>query len=65
MFYSRNFSDKRNYLHEKELRKICCDKSSSFQNMSRKDEAVSNDHSNTQPLATVKLKDKIMWQQNS
>lgn len=65
MFHSRNFNDKRNYLHKRELRKTYSDKSSSFQNLLRKDETVSNDHSNTQPLTTGKLKGKIIWQQNS
>ena len=58
MFHSRNLNNKINSLHERALRITYGDRSSSFENLLKKDNSVSNHHRNMQALATEMLKVK-------
>ena len=51
MFHRRGLNNKINSLHEKALRITYSDKSSSFQELERKDNTVSIHHMNLQALA--------------
>ena len=61
MFHSRSLNNKINSLHERALRITYGDRSSSFENLLKKDNSVSIDHRNIQALATemFKAKDNI------
>ena len=61
MFHSRGLNNKINSLHERGLRTTYGDKSSSFQDLLKKDNSVSIHHRNIQALATeiFKVKNNI------
>ena len=52
LFHSRGLNNKINYLHERALRVTYGDRSSSFQDLLKKDNPVSIHHRNIQALAT-------------
>ena len=52
MFHSRSLNNETNYLHERALRITCVDRSSSFENLLKKDYSVSIHYRNIQALAT-------------
>ena len=52
MFHSQNLNNKINRIHERALRIIYNDKSSSFQNLLEKDNSVTIHHTNIKILAT-------------
>ena len=56
MFHSRSFNNKINRIHEKALRITYNDKSSSFQSLLEKDNAVTIHHRNIKILATETYK---------
>ena len=58
MFYSRSLNNKINYLHERGLRITYGDRSSSFENLLKKDNSVSIHHRNIQVLVTEMFKVK-------
>ena len=58
MFHSRSLNNKINSLHERALRITCGDRSSSFENLLKKDNSVSIHHRNIQALATEMFKVK-------
>ena len=58
MFHSRSLNNKINSLHERTLRTTYGDRSSSFENMLKKDNSVSIHHRNIQALATEMSKVK-------
>ena len=55
MFHSRILNKKINSLHERALRITCGDRSSSFENLLKKDNSVSIHHRNIQALATTEM----------
>ena len=59
MFHSRSLNNKRNSLHERALRITYGDRSSSFENLLKKDNPVSIHHRNIQALTTEMFKVKI------
>ena len=52
MFHSRSLNNKINFLHERALRITYGDRSSSFENLLKKENSVSIHHRNIQALAT-------------
>ena len=58
MFYSRSLNNKINSLHERALRITQRDRSSSFENLLKKDNTVSIHHRNLQALAIEMFKVK-------
>ena len=58
MFHSRSLNNKINYLHERALRITYGDRSSSFENLLKKDNSVSIHHRNIKALATEMFKVK-------
>ena len=58
MFNNRSFNKKINLLHERALRITYDDKSSSFEELLRKDSSVSTHHRNIQVLETEVFKSK-------
>ena len=58
MFLNRGLNNKINSLHERAVRITYRDRSSSFQNLLKKDNSVSNHHRNIQALATKMFKVK-------
>ena len=58
MFHSRSLDNKINSLHERALRISYGDRSSSFENLLKKDNSVSIHHRNIQALATEMFKVK-------
>ena len=58
MFHSRGLNNKITSLQERELRITYCDRSSSFQDLLKKDNSVSIHHRNIQALATEMFKVK-------
>ena len=58
MFHSRSLNNKINYLHERALRITYGDRSSSFENLLKKDNSVFIHHRNIQALATEMFKVK-------
>ena len=58
MFHSRSLNNKISSLHERALRITYGDRSSSFENLLKKDNSVSIHHSNIQALATEMFKVK-------
>ena len=58
MFHRRSLNNKINSLHERVLRITCGDRSSSFENLLKKDNSVSIHHRNIQALATEMFKVK-------
>ena len=52
MFHSRGLNNKINFLHERALRMTYGDRSSSFEDLLKKDNSVSTHHRNIQVLAT-------------
>ena len=58
MFHSRSLNNKINSLHESALRITYGDRSSSFENLLKKDNSVSIHHRNIQALATEMFKFK-------
>ena len=58
MFHSRSLNNKINSFHERALRITYGDRSSSFENLLKKDNSVSIHYSNIQALATEMLKVK-------
>ena len=59
MFHSRSLNNKRNSLHKRALGITYGDRSSSFENLLKKDKSVSIHHRNIQALATEMFKVKI------
>ena len=58
MFHSRSFNNKINSFHERTLRVTYSDRSSSFENLLKKDNSVSIHHRNIQALVTEMFKVK-------
>ena len=58
MFHSRSLNNKINSLHERALRITYADRSSSFENLLKKDNTFSIHHRNIQALATEMFKVK-------
>ena len=58
MFHSRGINNKINSLHERALRITYCDRSSSFEDLLKKDNSVSIHYRNIQALATEMFKVK-------
>ena len=58
MFHGRGHNNKITSLQERELRITSCDRSSSFQDLLKKDNSVSIHHRNIQALATEMFKVK-------
>ena len=58
MLHSRSINNKTNSLHERTLRITYGDRSSSFENLLKKDKSVSIHHRNIQALATEMFKVK-------
>ena len=58
MFHSRGLNNKINFLHERALRMTYGDRSSSFEDLLKKDNSVSIHHRNIQALVTEMFKVK-------